>query len=137
MTEATKKDLDWLTPERHELLWSVEQNYLGSILLAAEESYEDEWKRAREIVHVDDFWPGKPIHRRIYTALLTISHMDYLSVAQAMNDLGILENGDIPYLMHLVSNAVCAMDIEYWAKQVKALAEERRGKIKPKFNGAI
>ena len=136
MIEKSPKDLDALTLE---LTWRTEENLLGSLLIAGSDGSRDSIDAVSKIVSVDDFLPNHrdEYARRIYAAMLESWRTDQISTANTMHRLGTLKAGDIALMCRLVAEAVSSLDCESYAQQVKALADERRGKFRPRYRNGV
>jgi replicative DNA helicase len=136
--EKERKDLTILTLELTDL---TEINLLGALLIAGTDGTRYWIEAVSKIVSVSDFMPNSlgGRHRRIFEAMLQSEQTDQITVANTMHRLMTLQEGDIPTMSYMIANAVTSIDCELYAKQVKALAEERRGNknFKPRIKGGV
>jgi len=127
--------------EQLELIHQAEENLLGSLLIAGTDGTTEAIDAVKRIVKPDDFLPTYHMGRnkRIYEGMIAAPKTDQLSVANAMWDNQTLQQGDIPYMCHLVAETITSLDYDIYAHIVSDLAKEWRTgtKGKARFKGAI
>lgn len=130
------KDIDNVTLE---LISKTEDSLLGALFIAGASSDMSAIETVSKIVKPGDFlspYQGD-YRRRIYEAMLIAPRTDQITVANVMHVAGTLQSGDIACMSLIIAGAVTSLDCEIYARQVKQLAEERRGQRPLKFKGGV
>jgi len=133
--------------EETEATIQAEESLLGAILIeSAYAGNRDAINRARDIISPGNFYgylPGKAINQqsqraRIFYAMVqSESPPHQVETARTLNQLGLLQTGDVALLCHLVSVCPCSLDFEDYAKAVKDYSLCRGGTRRPVYKGAI
>lgn len=100
--------------------YDAEAALLGCILISCSDGSPEAIDTVQDIVIPTDFLQER--HKRIYSAMLKCGTPDQVSVAQAMDSLGILQKGDCTYLRKLVAESITSLDYEHFARIVKEYA---------------
>lgn len=114
----------------------AEESLLGAILLESSDSSKESIRKASSIIHYSDFYgfnPGHdkqpklwPIRSRIFHAMTQCPEAPHqINTALQMDRLGILQDGDITYMQHLVVICPCPLDYADYAKAVKEYSVKR------------
>jgi len=108
----------------------AEEALLGSLLIEATSLAV---RHVQSIInHADFFQSQDRQHSRIFQAMTKCDHVDEISVALKMQELGLLRKGDCGYLRHLISETPNSLDYLYYAKAVRRYS---RGDSTPDYQG--
>ena len=95
----------------------AEEAVLGSFLI--------EGRKLVDFLVADDFY-AQPT-RLIFKACQDLKSINQITVAQKLNDMGLLEKaGGAAYLSHLISSVPTSLDCRHYAEIVKRLSQHRR-----------
>lgn len=113
----------------------AEESLLGAILIEATATHSLAIHQVQSFVNWADFSDATDYDNkrtRIFKAMTLCPHPEIVSVAQKMQELKTMRQGDISYLHHLIAECPTSMDYIYYAKAVRWYA---RGTEQPRYAG--